>query len=843
MLVLVKVMKKYTKFFEQLNHKIYEPLQKHVISILQEGQQLNSGIIDKINIIESFFKPKRRNKQANMRKLIKKNVSEFLLTKSTTKRSIFIDKSKMTLPHDLLVVEDIDDIIETLYYSDTDENTKSFWRLLNSHFDKDFRLIFNRVFRSRSNETLKIENFVVFNKILLNHPNKLTRENKRFCFEIMIKYLETLNDDLDIPLADWTDDVFSKYDQHKYFIVMQNYLTSIGCVKTIVSYIKHEEDYKVLIDVFTLANGLLLGGNADVQNALFAEISNSLEETFLERLENLINGLFTEISAFSKFSNKIAKRQLDDKLDINQDEEFLLKYVFSKNVIFESRFEEKQQKVYYTLLKYVFRFMQLASEGQFVKFQDYFSSATNNNTVNLIGTTGIWLKEIFEFGFIDDFGLVDIIFDFLIEIIQGPHIENQKMILEFKIIDICKSFIYDVGLNEKIYEEHYLRLFENKNNRSIKKIIKLFYGMLESNTNKIYIDSMKNNLDKAFFEKKLFGELTAFLTSNGIETTPTIAFEELFKKKRIYEFNEEIQNAFDYFFLSKKLDIRFDTEENSEESKSGFNFLDFYERFSTHIEIKIDGELQTVYFVIHPICKFLNKPMKDKILNDLEQKEKPERIFSLFEQINEIFLRLRHQAHLSGNSLLYLLANLPIRALFITLVLLLNLVIVFFMDSEVKENSLQPFHFSTSIAQQIFVILKTATLAVCALRLFLDALLNFRITFDSYWRKKTAAYATLLDKTSLGKQEKRVVERVNDPSLSPELAKKIIQIYLSRDDSRPANNLYISFFYYVKGVKHFILQSRFMWVNKGTMCFSFIWHVWFFQCLLLLRVLTVRSKL
>ena len=70
-------------------------------------------------------------------------------------------------------------------------------------------------------------------------------------------------------------------------------------------------------------------------------------------------------------------------------------------------------------------------------------------------------------------------------------------------MEMCKSYIYELGLNEKIYEEPYIKKFSGTYNKTVKKIIKLFYSILESNLNQSYIDSMKNNKDQVFFLEKL----------------------------------------------------------------------------------------------------------------------------------------------------------------------------------------------------------------------------------------------------------------------------------------------------------------------------------------------------
>lgn len=810
-LILYKIQSKFQAFFERINQKLSDPLHIYLLKPLKDSNIQEIRILEKMDILYMLFNGNISRSPSNVHKLIKQNVSNALLNR----KSFGIGLQNQLM--DPYVESKADsfvsysDVLESLMFDPNDVALNVIKEHIVDNSDKDFKILYKTLFISRDHESYQMKYLSLFNRLLINQQNRLSKKRKLFCVEILIKYLESLNFDIEEPINEWDDDILSEYDQNKTFVVMQNYLASSGAIKTFIQYVCEEQDYQVLLRIFRLANGMLIGGNEDVQNILFAELEESRKEVFIKTIKDLICKLFDEICSSAKFLNKITKQQLDSKIRSNKQQEFIKQRIFNDEDIYEMSFERKKLKLYYDLLNSIYRFLQLSTEGQFVKFQDYYSSYKSETCeINLIAITASWLKEYFEFNFIDDYNLVETIFDFLIEVVQGPHISNQKFIFECKMIEICKSYIYEVGLNEKIYEENYIELLSVKNNRSIKKIIKLFYSMLESNHNKIYIESMRSNLDKHFFKNKLQNELKSYLESKNISIKEDKDFVEVFKKRRIHEFEEDIQNAFDYFFLSKKLNIDFEDEKKDYKTAGEPNFLYFYESYSTHIEIKINGELQTIYFVIHPICKFLNDKNKAELINNIEQKEKSERVYTFFEQLTDVFLKLRHQANIENNRFMWFIATVNIRLLFIILAVLLNLIILIWMDSKVEDNILYPNYFHHKSTEITFHIVEYALVALCVIRLLIYVLINFTTNFQMFWRAQIANYATQIDKSMLTKQEKMILDRVNDIKLTNSNIKDIIKIYLKKDGYGRVNNSYLNFYFVVKGIRNFILQSDFM---------------------------------
>ncbi len=102
------------------------------------------------------------------------------------------------------------------------------------------------------------------------------------------------------------------------------------------------------------------------------------------------------------------------------------------------------------------------------------------------------------------------------------------------------------------------------------------------------------------------------------------------------------------------------------------------------------NDLKTIYFIIHPMCKYLNPEMKIQILNQVERKDKNERMNFLFDQITTYFLEMENEAKLSTSKIVTFLKSLKIRECFVLIVVVLNMFILFFMKSEIKNNKLTP---------------------------------------------------------------------------------------------------------------------------------------------------------
>ena len=808
-LILYKVQTKFPAFFARISQKIAEPLRKYILDPLKQLRIQEPQLLEKVHLIQTLFEEDMLQSFSTVYKLIQQNASRTQMSNKAV--NITTDQNPMSYETPLEdIYSDYNSMLESIALDPNDSVLAMVKNSLLVDFNKDLAAFYTTLFQAAGDESCQMKYVSLFNKLLIAQQSRLPRKRKLFCVEILVKYLESLDFNIGKPINEWTDEVLSKYDQNKTFVVMQNYLASNGTVEMFIQYVCDETDYKVLIAVFNVMNGLLVGGNEDVQNILNAEL-NSSKAMFINRLNSLISELFEKICYSAKFHNKIAKQQLDNRIRSGKQQDIIWNKLFKDDELYDLSFENKKLQTYYQLLNNIYRYLQLSSEGQFAEFQDYYGSfKSGEDEVNLIATTAHWLKCYFEYNFVDDNRLVDTVFNFLVEIVQGPHTNNQRLVFEFKIIEISKSYIYEVGLNEKIYEEKYTNLFGIKNDRSIKKIIKLFYSMLESNQSRVYIESMRSNLDRQFFKSRLESELRQYLENKRISTVDVLDFEDILRKHRIHEFDEDIQNAFDYFFLSKKLGIDLGPDVSDKAPCDDFNFLDFYELYSTHVEIKTNGQLQTVYFVIHPICKFLNARMKETLVQSIEQKEKSQRISALFGRLTEIFQRLGHECRMQNNKALHFIASINLKLIFIILTILLNVVILGWMSGDVQRNVLRPNQFSQNYAQIAFYVLQYSVLALCLVRLAVYVLLNFKISFEVFWRNEIVRYAALIDKTTLSKRESMMLEKVNDIKLRNADIKEIIRIYLARDDVEGISETYLDLYFAIKGLKHFLLHSDFM---------------------------------
>ena len=801
-ILLIKIHRKYSQFEALIKVKILKPLRKHILHCINDIFFEEKDLIEQKEILSYLIENDLQIDEVRMKEKIVMIVHK-LLFKGINVKEIF---NESPIPEEFQDIGDYKEFFMILSQGKNINCKNFFINYFKTKPESDFLVFYKKIFHSKNFEKNHKNFFQALNKYLINNITKINEKEKIFCFNLMKKYLESLNPKQEIPISEWSEETIKTFDQNREFLVKQNYIGSKGTIEAILYYIQNENNLKILIEIFDLGNALLLGGNNDIQNLFYYKIKEKKSNEFLVKINDLIHKLFNEIITSYKINNKIEKKKIEQCLNFMNRNDYIENEIFNEEKLYEKNFEIERIKIYFILLKSIFRFLQLLTEGQYKNFQKYL---TNQNcyekNVNIILTTSVYLKEFLEFNFIDDHELKNHILDFLIEIIQGPHILNQKMMFEFKIVDTCKSYIYELGLNEKIFEDIYIEKFSNKYNKSIKKIIKLFYSMLESNLNESFIISMKNNMDKSFFGEKLKKELKEFLKNKNIPITEKMNFEEIFRKKKIYLFDEEIQDSFDYFFLSKKLNIKL-----TENDIDSFNYLEFYELYSGHIEIKINMELKTIYFIIHPLCKYLNPTMQKNILTLIERKDKNERMNFLFDYITTIFLNLENEAKISESSIMSFFKKLKIREAFVIMAVVLNLYIVFFMGSQTKFNVITPNFFDFKYGNFILQILINILLYICIIRLILFTILNFKIVFFGYWRRKLTEYSTMIDKNTLKKQEKRILKKYNDTALSSKEIMDIIKLFITFKHKHKVNNLYLKFYFYFHGTYNFLIKSKFM---------------------------------
>ena len=133
---------------------------------------------------------------------------------------------------------------------------------------------------------------------------------------------------------------------------------------------------------------------------------------------------------------------------------------------------------------------------------------------------------------------------------------------------------------------------------------------------------------------------------------------------------------------------------------------------------------------------------------------------------------------MSTSKIFTFLKSLRVREIFLVIVVILNIFILFFMESNIKENKLETRQFNFEYGDLTLTILVNLLFYICVLRLILFVLLNFKIQFYGYWRQKITQFSTMIDKNTLNKQEKRILAKFNETSLSSEEIIDIIALYV-----------------------------------------------------------------
>ena len=97
------------------------------------------------------------------------------------------------------------------------------------------------------------------------------------------------------------------------------------------------------------------------------------------------------------------------------------------------------------------------------------------------------------------------IFDFLIEVVQGPSKQNQLVLYETKIIDYCKDLLNEFS-TEKDFKMRGFEADDEGIQSMIKMSVKLLYALLEANKNQEMLDALAFNIDFDYLIKLLAKE-------------------------------------------------------------------------------------------------------------------------------------------------------------------------------------------------------------------------------------------------------------------------------------------------------------------------------------------------
>jgi hypothetical protein len=460
--------------------------------------------------------------------------------------------------------------------------------------------------------------------------------------QIFIKFLKGV--DKEEKNGDDIEDSTEEWKSQQLFHFRQDFLVKLGIVPLICKLLSINRSLLINRQTINLGTYILEGGNRMAQERFFNCFLEDKTNQVIRELYDMIDGSFETVEKF-----------MQDKLDLRIDKILSEGEVKISENSFKGmseaereRIKEKEQeaeesvtniKESIKVIKQTLRFFQLLCEGHYLNMQNYLRDQSQYESHLLkrdLVETGA--KMLGSFTKINNKNSVEMgiqIIDFLVEIIQGPCIENQVKLEGCKVIEYCKDL-----LNNLASKKDFVNLWKEIDSgssesmsRLVAKTVALLGALLEGNQGKAYKQQIEDNLDIKFLIEILEIDLKAFIRRKVKESSSAEVNVEDFVKNypKIATknfFDDELLESFQNFFFIQIVcsDQKIIQDYKRTLSPSLLTAYNFYEENTRSIEVVFNGSIQKYYFPIHPACSHLSESMKDKFISTYNRESPNEKM-------------------------------------------------------------------------------------------------------------------------------------------------------------------------------------------------------------------------
>lgn len=722
--------------------------------------------------------------------------------------------------------------IETL------ENNMKFVETIENEFEQLVEYIVNIVEKTENVFegycTIQLEDIMKSLISLVSNPEaSISIELISITLTIFRKMIEMENPEKTNPAAEWEND---DYQEKKGPIVKrQNQLVNMGVVKMLISILASAKSPReVKEEAILVSIALLLGGNINAQNAFVKEMQEDRNNVFCLALKKILQSSFDAIKKAMGISNKKIMehlQQLDkNSAEIALEESKRMIEVESPSPLIEKEdsanknieenqgitldfrpYDEDMKELVF--IRRIFRLMQLFCEGHFKSLQDFlreqtFKGVKSGRSFDFIHLSASFFSNYIKFVnvYCLDFG--NQLLDFMIEVIQGPSLENQLNYCKNKVIDICKDFLskfqrkidYDRGGFFSDDEQ------EGVNN-VVTKSTKLLFSLIEGPANNEIMNILSEGLDFNFLLQhlkeefcdfvervgvKLSKEENAVKSSNILLNTGPITLAELdlddFSDELPDKFDDDFMEAFNLYTLLATLSDPAINKSQGNNLKSYLEnvtdpqllkTLNFFKMHCKSIEISFHGTIIRVYFPVHPICRFLSKNTREKFGNTVNRETPNDKIKDLANASNDFFDEMHHLAYLQKQVIVISSKRLNmLRDLSTILAFIINFWILYSYSINLNKGELNSGHVDSSDPNipidSVVNAFGYAQLVTSCLMLILWLMIYGPLILKQQWRELTKEKSMELSEEDKEEIEDFLASDMKIEEASTSLANKIL---------------------------------------------------------------------
>lgn len=569
--------------------------------------------------------------------------------------------------------------------------------------------------------------------------------------QIFINFLkgpERLEEEIeDVDLDETTSD---QWKSQKLFHYRQSILVSLNIVKLIGKLLSNKGSIEVSSKTIKLGTYILEGGNEEAQKKFLEYFKEDKENLLLRELHDLIDYSYETVENYMQHKLDLKVQTILEEGEVKvSDTSFKGMNDAEREKVIEKEKEAEESvtnlKISIKIVKGTIRFLQLLCEGHYLDMQNYLRDQTLQEVVqnkrDFVETTSRLLGSFIKINNEMSIDLGIQMIDFLVELIQGPCIENQAKLVNCKVVDFCKDLLNDVSMKNEF--KMIWDMSASKNNSMttlISKTTTLLTSILEGNPEKNYKRIISENFNFEFLLSTLVTEMKEFIKRKNPKYENDIKgflYNYRYIATKDY-FDEDILNAFQNFFFiqmvigdSRKINVLINNL--SPEDQLAYQF---YEQNSGFIEIVFKGDVQNYFFPVHPACMHLFEEKKDEFINEYNRESPNEKMIQ-FMRASKEFIDLMDYTIQSTTSKIPITTKTftRVRDLLLYTSILINIFIFVFSKQKI-EHGYSHNEFTLDYSDQIMTVAGIIHLTLAILTFFAWLFVKGPIVQMDAWRLK-----------------------------------------------------------------------------------------------------------
>ncbi|OWZ14938.1 Ryanodine-inositol 1,4,5-triphosphate receptor Ca2 channel protein [Phytophthora megakarya] len=219
---------------------------------------------------------------------------------------------------------------------------------------------------------------------------------------------------------------------------MQIKLNQLGVTRLVVQLIASRDSDALFASSIEVGVALLDGMNAEVQESFYSYWSESSNENFFERIQE-------RIEKACKLIHSVDRASVGDLSDLKKLHQRQSMFGISPNIPSGDKLtagERGGSKLFGTSITSIFRFLQLLCEGHYLNAQRALIAQPHAIvSANLVESTTSFLLDTYLALTDMDMGLITQLFETITEYCQGPCVEAQETVANYKFISAVNALL------------------------------------------------------------------------------------------------------------------------------------------------------------------------------------------------------------------------------------------------------------------------------------------------------------------------------------------------------------------------------------------------------------------